>query len=210
MEFARVVEEAEVTRSDVDRHIDLAGLQGHRARVRIVDRGDLYRLIRHFAAPVVRVLLHDGLFLHEGFADIRPRADRSLLCKIAFPFTLRIDDKEQRISEISEHTRRRLIRCDLERLPVRRHVRILKECCRPRILCKRTLKRCLDRLGCERSAVREFNVANLERPCQLVIADLPTLGKPRLNIHLFIELCKGFAHAVTHNDPAESVLCRLE
>ena len=159
----------------------------------------------------MRILLHDRLFLGEGFADIRTRADRTLLRKVALTFRRRINDEEERVSEEARHIRLRLLRRDDEVLPFRFHFLVLEERFRALVLRESALDGRLDRFRRQILAVRELHaVANLERPRHVIVADLPALCEPRLHVHLLVELCQGLAHAVAHDDPAKIVLRRLQ
>ena len=211
MILARIVEQADVARGDVHSHVHFTGLERHGARIRVVDRRNLHRFERHLAVPVIGIFLHDCLFFDEGFADVRPRADRSLLCKVAILFRRHIDDEEERVGEVAGHTRRRLVRRDDEILSFRLHLRVLEERRGARVLGKGALDGGLDSLCRQRVPVRELHaVADLERPRELVVADLPALCEPRLNVHLLVKLRQRFAHAVAHDDPAESIFRRLK
>ena len=211
MVLTRIIEQSDIARSDVHSHVHLTRLECHSACIRIVNGGDFHRFIRHFAIPVVGVLLHDGLFLNEGFADIGSRANRSLLGKIAILFRRNIDDEEERICQIARHTRSRLVRRDDEILSFRLHLRVLEERRGARVLGKGALDGGLDSLCRQRVPVRELHaVADLERPRELVVADRPFLCEPRLDVHLLIKLRQRLAHTVAHDDPAESIFRRLK
>ena len=211
MELRCVIEKADVACADVHSHIDFARLKSHGARIRVVNRGNLDRLIRHFAIPVMRILLHDRLFLGEGFADVRTRANRTLLREVALAFRRRIDDEEERVSEEARHVRLRLLRRDDEILPVRLYFLILEERLGTLVLGESALDGRLDRFRRQILAVRELHaVADLERPRQVVVADLPALRQPRLHVHLLVKLRQGLTHAIAHDGPAEIVLRRLQ
>ena len=112
-----VGEERKVAWRDVDRHVYLAGLERHRARVRVVYRRYLDYVVGNLAVPVVRVALHYGLGFAVFLNHVRPGAYRPFLGVVAV-LHVRVDDYEKRVAEHSGQRRHWALRLDVKRLPV--------------------------------------------------------------------------------------------
>ena len=189
VEFVVALENVNVARRNVDGNINVTGLQRHSAGIRVVNRRNFNSLIGNFAIPIIFVAFHDGAFLDETFNHVRAGANGAFLAEIASRFGGRVDDNKQRVGKVAGHTWQRIFRLDNQILSVRSNRFILKESCGASVLCKGAFDRIFYGLGSEGRAVGKFHVvADFERPRQVIVADLPTFSKPRLNIHLLIKL----------------------
>ena len=208
--FSFIFEELQVTGSDVDSEVDFTFLQCHSTGVRIVDSRDFSIFERNLAIPVFFVSNHYCFSLAVGFYSIRTGADRTFFFDITVGY-FSINHDEQRVSQHARQSRYRFFGFDDQVLAISFDFSILEDGLSTGVQFKGSFNGLFCNFSSQLIAIGEANlIVNVEGPGQFIVGNRPFISQPRSSVHFFVEFNQAFAQAVTHYNPAEEVIGRIQ